>query len=241
MTYKYTAVIIEPRKHKALEFVLNNMCECLSDEWSIILFHGTNNVEYSYNIINKISINEISINEISINKIKLINLNVVNLDNTEYSKLLTNKNTVYDHITTELFLIFQTDSMIFKKNSHLLNNFLQYDYVGAPWLITNYIPTRLCDFIGNGGFSLRRKNKMLEIIEKIEYNNIPEDLYFSTKYENIHILKPEYNTAKTFSVEEVFSDLTFACHKPWITTHYNSFKVIYPECEILRGLQYVEE
>jgi hypothetical protein len=40
---KYTALIIEPRKHKALEFVLKNFLENLSNEWSIIIFHGNLN------------------------------------------------------------------------------------------------------------------------------------------------------------------------------------------------------
>ena len=29
----FTAIIIEPRIHTALEFVLNNICDCLSHEW----------------------------------------------------------------------------------------------------------------------------------------------------------------------------------------------------------------
>ena len=37
---KYTAVIVEPREHKALSFVLNNFLENLSDEWNIIIMHG---------------------------------------------------------------------------------------------------------------------------------------------------------------------------------------------------------
>ena len=45
--YKYSAIIVEPRKHKALYFVLNNVCDCLSDEWKIILFHGSENILYS--------------------------------------------------------------------------------------------------------------------------------------------------------------------------------------------------
>jgi hypothetical protein len=32
MSSKYTAVIIEPRQHKALQFVLNNFLENLNDE-----------------------------------------------------------------------------------------------------------------------------------------------------------------------------------------------------------------
>jgi hypothetical protein len=51
--FKYNAIIIEPRKHKAIEFVLNNICECLSNEWGIIFFHGKNNIEYVTKIVEK--------------------------------------------------------------------------------------------------------------------------------------------------------------------------------------------
>jgi hypothetical protein len=51
MESKYTAIIIEPRKHRALEFVLNNFLENLNDDWNIIIYHGNNNIEYLQNII----------------------------------------------------------------------------------------------------------------------------------------------------------------------------------------------
>ena len=47
----YTAVIIEPRKHKALQFVLKNFLENLDINWNIIIFHGNLNKEYIENII----------------------------------------------------------------------------------------------------------------------------------------------------------------------------------------------
>lgn len=234
MDYKYTAIIIEPRKHKALEFVLNNICECLSSDWKIILFHGINNIEYIIEIVEKL-------NKIYENRIQYINLNIENLDLIEYSRLLCDKYIIYDNIKTELFLVFQTDSMIMKKNSELIDCFLEYDYIGSPWLIANYIPTKECDFIGNGGFSLRKKSKMIEIIEKIECVNKYEDLYFSRNYLNIKVNKPEYTKACTFCVDEVFSELTFACHKPWVHNHYELFKKIYPEVEVLKTLQDVVE
>ena len=53
--YKYTAIIVEPRKHKAIEFVLNNACECLSNEWKVVLFHGIRNIEYSKLIVDKLN------------------------------------------------------------------------------------------------------------------------------------------------------------------------------------------
>jgi len=239
--YKYSAIIIEPRKHNAIEFVLNNVCDCLSDEWGIILFHGINNSEYVTEIVE-------NLNRLYKNRIQLVNLNIDNLTLLEYSKLLCTKTTVYDYINTETFLVFQTDSMIIKRNAYFINNFLEYDYVGSPWLITGYEPTQKCDFIGNGGFSLRKKSKILEIIEKIDWSNQYEDLYFSTKYENIKVYKPEYNKALMFCVDEVLSEITFACHKPWFhknnqnvnTNHYDIFKQIYPEVELLEKLQYTE-
>jgi hypothetical protein len=50
--YKYTAVIVEPREHKALDFVLKNFKENLDEEWGIVIFHGTKNETYLKNIIN---------------------------------------------------------------------------------------------------------------------------------------------------------------------------------------------
>jgi hypothetical protein len=233
MNHKYTALTIETRKNKALEFVLNNICECLSDEWKVILFHGINNTEYVNEIVTRLNI---KFNE----RISLVNLNIDALDLITYSKYLSTKSVIYDYIDTDMFLIFQTDSMIMKKNSHLINDYLSYDYVGSPWAITGYIPTYNCNFIGNGGFSLRKKSKMLEIIDKIHWNNTYEDLYFSTKYDGIDVNKPPYEKAKLFCVDEVFSDVTFACHKPWVHRHFEIFKQIFPESEELYSLQYVE-
>ena len=244
-TFKYSAIIVEPRKHKALEFVLNNVCDCLSNEWKIILFHGKSNIEYANKIVEKLNV-------IFNNRIFLINLNVDNLNQTTYSNLLTNKNTIYDNIDTDIFLVFQTDSIILKKNAHLINDYLNYDYVGSPWIRCEYELTQRCNFIGNGGFSLRNKNKMLEIIEKIPYKNEFEDLYFSRNYNNILVNKPSYEKAITFCAGEVFTTYAFACHRFWphdyetnrLNYHHHHYNILiqnYPECEILMNLQCEEE
>jgi hypothetical protein len=49
--YKYTAIIVEPREHKALDFVLYNFFTNLSDKWNFIIFHGNNNKKFVNNII----------------------------------------------------------------------------------------------------------------------------------------------------------------------------------------------
>ena len=223
---KYTAIIIEPRKHAAIEFVLKNALQCLSEDWSIVFFHGNHNGDYVRNIVK------------DLNRIQLVHLPVDNLTLMEYSELFATKSVIYDYLT-EVFLVFQTDSMIFEENKGLINEFLEYDYVGAPWVICNHYITIVCNFIGNGGFSLRRKSKMLDIIENIKWVPMNEDLYFSTNYAGIVVNKPTYEKAMTFSVEAVYSDITFACHKPWVEIHYPQFKIRYPEVEILRQLQYI--
>jgi hypothetical protein len=242
MNYKYTSIIIEPRKHKALEFVLNNMLECLSNDWKIVFFHGNNNIEYSTLIVNKLNL-------MFNNRIPAVNLNVDDLNQKTYSKLLATKSIVYDHINTEYFLVFQTDSMMFKRNINFMDFFIHgnYDYVGAPWLITNYQPTKDRSFIGNGGFSLRKTQTMLKIIENYPWNEestnpivFNEDLYFSKHYDNINILKPSYETAKQFCVDEVFTQFTMACHRPWCHDHFNKLVEIYPECGVLKDLQSVD-
>jgi hypothetical protein len=196
---KYTAIIIEPREHNALQFVLNNFLENLSDEWNIIIFHGNNNEKFVLNIIN----NDLRKYRY---RIKLENLNIDNLTLTDYNNLLISKK-IYAKIPTEVFLIFQTDSIICKKYRNYINNFIKYDYVGAPWSF---------GMIGNGGLSIRRKSKMLEIINKCEYKNEPEDYYFSQSCSEIPRNLPTFDEAKEFSVEGVYSDKSFGVHKPWM-------------------------
>ena len=89
MEYKYTAIIIEPRKHKALEFVLNNVLYCLPSEWKIVFFHGLNNFQYSKNITNKL-------NAIYNDRIQLVQLEVDNLNQKTYSELLSRKSLIYE-------------------------------------------------------------------------------------------------------------------------------------------------
>jgi hypothetical protein len=203
---KYTAVIIEPRCHKALHFVVKNMCENLSNEWTILLIIGNNNVKYVHKCLQ----------HLPIHRIRLHQLNISNLSISEYNQLLVTPY-LYSLIPTETFLLFQTDSMILKENKDNVNLFLNYDYVGAPW----------SDGVGNGGFSLRKKSKMLEIINQVLYNNEPEDVYFSNQTV-VSICKPSIEEAKSFSVETLFHPRPFGVHKVWIHPPGNNIVKLYP-------------
>lgn len=237
--YKYTAIIVEPRKHKAIQFVLRNILKCLDDQWQVIFFGGNNNSDYLHGIKNKINSSRLKIKNINLPK---------TLGLQEYSRILCDAE-FYKHIPTETFLVFQLDSMINFKNKRYIYDYLEYDYVGAPW------DKQPRGGVGNGGFSLRKKSKMLEIIEKIPYDGkLNEDRYFSlfmgyhsgyTKKQQakwqkeINLKKPTTDLAKKFSVETVFSKDFFAIHKPWLYLKSSELNIIYDECDVmaLKNLQ----
>ena len=209
----YTAVIVEPRKHTALEFVLRNFLTNLSAEWKIIVFHGTENIAFVNAIVTSLRTNRIS----------MVNLHVRNLTLPSYSRLLTTP-AFYQHIPTEMFLVFQTDTMIFAEQKDLINTFLHYDYVGAPW---HGAPTSRAGLrIGNGGLSLRRKSKMLEIIRTEPYLGEPEDVYFCNSRVPLNV--PSVDEAMQFSVEHIFHPTSFGCHKPWVSHHVGVLSTLYP-------------
>ena len=219
--YYFTAVIVEPREHKALKFVLENFLKNLNDLWQILIFHGNKNINYIKNIIDK------DLKEYK-NRILLINLNIDNLDIKGYNHLLTSKN-FYEKIPTEIFLIFQTDSMICQENKNNIYDFMKYDYVGAPWKNINISG-------GNGGLSLRKKSKMLEFINKCHYKNENEDIYFSKGCNNFKLKLPSKEESMDFSSETIESKNPFGIHKSWLYIDNNNMEKKCRNSKILRDL-----
>lgn len=209
---KYTAVIIEPRHHPGLELVLTNFTNNLDERWNFVFFHGANNGEFVKNILN----NKIPDHK---HRFTLVNLYVENLSINDYNYIFYNQN-FYNFIPTEMFLIFQADTFICKKFRDNIYKFMQYDYVGAPWYPAVFNKNNCSNNnVGNGGLSLRRKSKMLEILNNCNYDNINEDFLFSKTVcdcnYDIEVKKPTVEEAKKFAIEHMYSPETFGVHKAW--------------------------
>lgn len=235
MPFNYTAIFIETRQHPAIYFVLKNALENLSEEWSITIYCGNLNHEYILNIVN---------NKLEKYKHRIcpIRMSINTLSINEYSKLLCTNLDFYNTIQTEMFLIFQTDSMIFPRYKDQINEFLQYDYVGASW-DKGCLGVATNASVGNGGLSLRRKSKMIEIMKAVPYDNdLPEDAYFcNNKIINLHV--PSKQEAMRFSVESMFHPESFGCHKPWNRGFDDMLINTYPEIRELlelNGIYYNE-
>ncbi len=245
--YLCAAVIVEPRKHCALSFVLREFRKVLGDDWPIIVLHGTENgpnwvkkqAEHIKNCIMK-------------------PMPWKNLTTRAYSELLTSLLFWEELKPYEKILIFQTDSLVFDRKASKLtiDRFLEYDYIGAPWRSST-------DGCGNGGLSLRSRSAMMKAIrEKLLSRSIrslttaadcsrhPEDVFFASYFRQANKIQPgRYNlpsvaTAKTFSVEHLFYPQPFGLHKCWKHMHRRQWKRLCdenPSLRILRSLQKIEK
>jgi hypothetical protein len=215
----FTAVIVEPRQHPALSFVLKNMATLLPDGWKILVFHGNTNGEFVQDIIEDM--------EFPSRFLKPIVLDVDNLTIAQYNAMLMSS-AFYKCIPTETMLIFQTDTMILEPT--YLSAFLSYDYVGAPWKSGG---------VGNGGLSIRKKTKMLIITQTVMPFQSNEDVYFAFQT-IIPLLKPSFQEAQKFAVETVFYEQPFGIHAPWKHLNEHEMGILlekYPAIQELIDLQ----
>jgi len=200
-----TAVIIEPRKsmQDALEFVTKNILKNLPLNWKVVIFPSSENKSEVDAFLQKLSTEEQS-------RTSIKDIGITSMDKDAYNALMMSRK-LLDAIDTEMFLVVQTDSLICEQGKNLIDKFMQYDYVGAPW--------KDRDALGNGGFSLRRKSKMLEILEKCPTLEHNEDGFFSGGCDGVEPSKPTPQEAEAFSIETIYDNAKgksfFGIHKPW--------------------------
>ena len=102
-------------------------------------------------------------------KIEVLNSKISNID--EYSRYVLYE--LYQHVDTEFVLLIQDHGFVINPEAWT-DEFLEYDYVGAPWPYSkNSYVTPFGEHIGvgNGGFSLRSQRILKTPLEV----NIPFD------------------------------------------------------------------
>ena len=134
------------------------------------------------------------------------------LDIWGYSKFVLQDLNRY--VNTSHCLLIQADGFVLNP-SRWQNQFLEYDYIGAPWpeKLTLRPSKKILDMkknqVGNGGFSLRSK-KLLEETAKIDFDaltfpSFSEDLvigyFLLDQMLNVGIRFPAPELAAQFSVE----------------------------------------
>lgn len=191
---KFGLAIVEPREHKWLKGVLNNMAHVYGGcNVSLHIFCSKINHDMVMNIL------------IGWENVQVHILSADNLSTSEYNALLTSTD-FWKRFKEEFILIFQTDTLIRRKIDDL---YFRYDYVGAPWTVKNSKNERR---VGNGGWSLRKVNTIIDTCEKHFYDKrINEDVYYA-----MHIKKvPSVDEASRFSVEHIYNNDPCGMHQAY--------------------------
>lgn len=214
----YEAVFVEYRILPHLELLLRNCIYRLGEKWSHTIICGNINYEYMSNIVKQID-----------RQIKIVNTNDFNMTQNDYNNMLLTTE-FWKNLVGEKILIYQEDTFVFKHN---IEDFIGWDYIGAPFKHDCVEGIN----VGNGGFSLRSKSKMIEILNKVDLNticmtdfktcvqkykikaglsNIPEDIYFTTYLQKYNVgCVADENSAKLFSSDTIYCENSFGMHCMW--------------------------
>jgi hypothetical protein len=199
---------IEFREQKFLEHVLNQVAKVYGGtDVSLYIIHGTKNKSFFEKIMRNWE------------NVQYIEYPYENIDRTKYNEICCDSN-LYEQFNTKFILKMEWDSFIRKQ---IPDMFFNYSYVGAPWKgYPNDYPDnphiRVGNkLVGNGGFSLRKVDRMIEICK-----NNPLPLILCDK-NDVHITNclndsevPLVEIAKRFSVEWVHDEDPVGLHQVWI-------------------------
>src|SRR3990167_998347 len=139
--------------------------------------------------------------------VDFFDLELTKLNEREYNEVLTSENFWDCLIEYDRVLVFQHDSRLLREG---IENFLQYDFIGAPLYHIKFPHM-------NGGLSIRNPKMMMEICQRYKYNMLlhgNEDIYFCKHLTNVNGLFPTKEEAMKFSVETIFYPTPIGVHCP---------------------------
>lgn len=190
------AVIIEPRFDPIVGYVVKNVIRFLGPSWGVIVLHGSKNKEFIQSELSACS------------GIEYMSLERPNVD-IPYLNRIMKTTKFWTDFKAENILIFQSDAILRRSG---IDEFLKYDYIGAPWHLQNKIVIKTHGLlrVGNGGLSLRTASSMIEAIERFgntTNDKEDEDVFFARALHVMgrNVASPQ--TAANFAMEVPNNDL----------------------------------
>lgn len=211
------ALMMEDRVLPHLEFTIRNTIHHLPPDFAHMIICTDKSYDQIRNICDNICKN-----------IMVVPCEEKCITQNIYNNMFMSKS-FWTNIEYENILIYQQDTCLFRDG---ISDFMQYDYVGAPW------PGLSDDNVigvGNGGLSFRRKSKMLQCLDttspedfplgkttrgymlRCKLDHVPEDVYYSSTMlrHNIGKVSPRA-VANQFSQECVTHHDPFGGHQYWL-------------------------
>ncbi|MES2395660.1 MAG: DUF5672 family protein [Bacteroidota bacterium] len=187
---KYAAVIVETRDLIGLCPVIDNHLKFIPQDWELVVFGS--------------ALNEQSLAK-NYPKANFFDISCTNLTEQKYNEVLASADFWQFLAEYDRVLIFQHDSLLLREG---IENFIDWDYIGAPWGHFNLLG-------GNGGLSIRNPKKMLEIINRYKYSPVlhgNEDVYFCKHLPLVNGKIAPRDIAMQFSVETIFFSKPIGIH-----------------------------
>ena len=204
--YPNIAVIVDFRSLDHIIAIVHNVNHHIPSTWPIQMFHGKDNKHFI--------INSTLAPLIASGKVFLTLMDEI-FDRGRTDSLLTSP-AFWKRVRGEKILFFQIDSAMCSNSPHKITDFLQYDYIGAPWDLSFFTFDKQYR-VGNGGFSLRTRSKILELLALVPYDpKIPEDVWYAQNMHRVNGSIPSIEIAKTFAVESMYYERPVGVHRfPW--------------------------
>ncbi|KAL9608611.1 MAG: hypothetical protein Q9167_006572 [Letrouitia subvulpina] len=203
------ALMIEDRPIKHMAALVLHMLIVIPPEWSLLFLGSGENLAMintsigiqSYQAIDKLEVRQMTRNE--------------SFSATEQRNRMLTDISFYEHYvpSAEWLLIFSPDSILCANSKKDLNDWLTYDWVGAPW----YPNAGGAGWSGGGGLSLRRVSRIKQVLQfqtRLD-DGASEDKWLNDRIKvlpDINLPKPEIE--KQFTVEGVWHERPMGFHLP---------------------------
>ncbi|KAI1333694.1 hypothetical protein F5Y15DRAFT_421586 [Xylariaceae sp. FL0016] len=166
------ALLIENRAVPSLAPLMLHFMSVVPPDWRFRFMGSTESVAW---LNQSVAIRE----QVAVGKLDLtyIPSNMSTAGQEMISRFLTNL-WLYETVLqpAEWLLVFQTDSILCANSRQNLNDYLAYDWVGAPWNPAGR-------FGGNGGLSLRRVSALIDVLrDQVRVDGSePEDVWLTER------------------------------------------------------------
>jgi len=199
----FWGVIVETRKHPALETVISSVLEVC--KIPVQLFHGSHNIDF----IMSTSVAGM----VERGQVVLSRLNADHVEPRDYNGILMSPSFWKCMHGRGKILVFQTDSLCCRNSRYRLNDFSEFDYIGCTW--ARQRPVGLTIDAGNGGFSLRDWAMSMKCIACFDPIPWPggEDGYYAFHMDLMGAHVATQTESGKFGTQEYFLDKSLGGHR----------------------------
>ena len=201
--YRYLAVIIDDRASFLVVHAVVNVLRHIPLDWKVQMI----TLRKNWLFYNQSSLDLY----IKTNRVFLTSLEQSSngLSSDQYINPILTSPAFWREVQGEIVLLFQFDSVLCSNSSWTIMDFLDYDFIGAPWAEGG-----CC----NGGLSIRNRTKILQMLESPWISFYPrhenEDFWFTNILPSFNGRVAPISLAKKFSVETIYQPQPFGVHKP---------------------------